>query len=278
MTATIIVRASGLGEYADCARRWAAVNMTIELKQAGHDIHPRVNGIAAAIGSAVHAGAAIALAEKARTGTLPPITVATDAGRDALRDNTAEGVEYDETAGNRSQAVTQVIRMTSAYHAGVAPFVNPILVERRLEAEALPGIVLSGQADVVAREPGRVRDLKTGKTRGNHRCQIGAYSLLARTHGSDIVDAAEDFVPRVALSRPQPDPTTHIHRVAECETAADAMLRHIARAVQDFRSGAGLTPAGDPWHFPANPNSKLCSARWCPAWGTSWCHEGRKEG
>jgi hypothetical protein len=36
--------------------------------------------------------------------------------------------------------------------------------------------------------------------------------------------------------------------------------------------GRYLLP-GDPWAFPANPGSKLCSAKWCPAWGTTFCRE-----
>jgi hypothetical protein len=34
---------------------------------------------------------------------------------------------------------------------------------------------------------------------------------------------------------------------------------------------------GDPWAFAANPSSMLCSAKFCPAYGSDFCTEHMKK-
>jgi hypothetical protein len=123
---------------------------------------------------------------------------------------------------SRREAFGQRARMTGAFHRVIAPQVRPILVEERLEADIPPGVTLSGRPDTVAHEPGRVRDLKnriSGQSRWS-RAQLGAYALLARTHGLEIDDAAIDYVQRVAPSPPQPHPVSKAVPIAAAETAA----------------------------------------------------------
>lgn len=274
---TTIVRASSLSGYADCPRRAAARMLCAEIEASGHILRSLPHGIGAAVGTAVHAAAAVTLTARLRTGTLPPADDARDAARDALREAIAGEVVFDRDTPAPDAAEVQALRMADAWRDGIAPQVEPVAVEERLEAEALPGLVLSGQSDVIAREAGRVRDLKTGARRGHHRPQLGAYSLLARTHGIDVREAAEDFVARVAVKKEQPPAETHLHDVTGAEVAAMAVLRRIDADIRAFRVGdpeRGIAP-GDPWAFLANPMSKLCSDRWCPAWGTSWCREHR---
>jgi hypothetical protein len=168
--------------------------------------------------------------------------------------------------------------MTRAYFRSVAPRVDPIVVEERLEAEVSPGLVLSGQPDIVAREPRAVRDLKTGARLGSHAPQIGGYALLARSHALDIDEAAIDWVQRAPVAKPQPDPVSVELRVADAETAAANIIRHIAGDLRTFRYGDAerhILP-GDPWAFLANPASMLCSPKYCPAHGTEFCREGKE--
>jgi hypothetical protein len=104
-----------------------------------------------------------------------------------------------------------------------------------LEAQIEPGIILSGQPDIVARENQAVRDLKTTARTGraSHAPQIGAYSLLARTptnerpEGLDIQAAAIDEVRRVSPRNPQPDPTSRKVDVVLAETAASKIIAEI---------------------------------------------------
>jgi hypothetical protein len=273
-----VIRCSALTWWPDCPRRGAARLFWREIQAAGFRLRSTPRGIAAAIGSAVHKSAEFTLAKKAHTGELLPASDATDAARDSLVEQLGHGeIAFDAVTGTRGDALRQVIGMTKAYHRVVAPQVVPILVEERLEAEVSPGLILSGQPDVIAREPHKVRDLKTGvRSSGTHAPQLGGYSLIARSNGYDIAEAAIDFVQRVGVSKPQPDPTSKAVAVALAETAASNIIRHIESDLRTFREGdpeRHVLP-GDPWAFQANPQSILCSPKYCPAFGTSFCHEG----
>jgi hypothetical protein len=281
MNDPIVIRASALSSYPDCNRRGAARLFRRELEAAGFRLRRLPRSIGAVIGSAVHGAAELTLNEKARTGELPPASVATDIAAESLTEALTQGeVAFDGPSGpthNRDEAGKQTLSMARAYHRVVAPQVRPILVEHRLEAEVAEGLVLSGQPDVIAFEPHSLRDLKTGaRSAGSHAPQIGAYSLLSRAHGLDIEIASVDFIRRVGAGKPQPDPVSNPVRVAEAETAATNILRHIEGDLRTFREGdpARRILPGDPWSFQANPASILCSPKWCPAFGTEFCHEG----
>ena len=277
-----VVRVSALAGWPDCNRRGAARLFRAEIEAAGFRLRRVARGIGAAIGTSVHKAAEVTLGEKARAGTLPPISIAQDAAADELRYQLGQGeIEYDGPRGmthTSREAERQTLAMTESYHRVVAPQIEPLIVEERLEAE-IDGLVLSGQPDVVAREPHAVRDLKTGARppRGTFDAQVGGYSLLARSNGLDIDAARIDFVQRVLPARPQPDPITDEVLIERAETAAANILKHIAQDLGTFRHGdpvRRISP-GDPWAFQANPSSNLCSARWCPAFGTEFCREGR---
>lgn len=279
MTAPTIVRASSLSGYADCPRRAAARMFRAVIESAGFKLRETGRSIGAAVGTAVHKGAFVMLAEKARTGDLPPDSVSSDAAVETVRAETQDGMMWDRETPELNTAQQQVLRMTRVYRSQVAPGIHPLIVEERLEA-VVPwtrsSLVLSGQADVIAREPGRINDLKTGKRKGNHNGQIGAYALLARTNAiQDINQAGIDFVQRASLKKPQPDAVRDSVPIERAEQTASNILRHIDGDLTMFREGDAerrILP-GDPAAFLANPSSMLCSAKWCPAHGTEWCHE-----
>jgi hypothetical protein len=276
-----IIRASSLSGYADCPRRAAARLFRREIEAAGYRLAAAGRGIGAVIGHAVHKAARVTLEEKARSGSLPPVDIATDAALETLTEELRDGpIEYDGARGathNKRDAEAQSVVMARSYHRVIAPQVQPVLVEERLEAEVEPGLVLSGQADVIAREPGSVRDLKTGVRKPSGVSpQLGGYALLGRSNGLVIETCSIDFVQRVHVRKPQPDPVTTSVPIAPAETAAVNILRAMARDPDVFRHGDAerrIMP-GDPWAFMPNPSSVLCGPKYCPAFGTEFCHEG----
>ena len=279
-----MIRASSLNGWADCPRRSAARIFRKEIEAAGYKLRETPRSIAASVGTSVHRGVAVELGEKATAGKLPPVSVPTDAAVDELAEQLAQGmVAFDGERGvtqTAAQAERQVVNMVGAYHRTIAPQVQPIRIERRLEAEIEPGFVLSGQSDLVAREPQSVRDLKTGtRSPPSVAPQLGAYSLLNQSHHLSIDSASVDFVQRVRVSKAQPDPVSTKVKLAHAETAATMILSHIIKAIETFRHGDAerRIPPGDPWSFPANPSSVLCSAKWCPAHGTEFCHEWQEK-
>ncbi|TAD89897.1 MAG: hypothetical protein EAZ99_07860 [Alphaproteobacteria bacterium] len=277
-----IIRASALTGYADCPRRAAAKLFRPDIRAAGYELPELPSGIGAAMGTAVHSAAKVALDEVAKSGSLPPLSVATDAAQAVLHEGVKKGVAWEAKGITTAQAAEVVVqKMVVSYHEEIAPTIQPILVEERLEAtvssDSLTGIsfVLSGQADVVAREPGKIRDLKTGKKRGAHGAQLGAYDLLAESNGLPIKEAAIDFIQRVGLKTAQPPAVVDNYDLGNVQQQA---LRVIAQAETDLRTfllgNADLRlAAGDPRAFLSNPSSMLCSPKYCPAHGTPFCRD-----
>jgi hypothetical protein len=282
VTEPVIVRASSTSNYPDCKRRCAAQMFPHDVKGAGYTLKQLPKSIGAHIGSGVHAGAAAMLKEKARTGKVGPAPQAVEIAIGEMRRRAEEdGVLYDDEAPNANGAESQVYRMTMSYRTHVAPRVQPIAIEERLECQVNDRLILSGQSDLIAREPGAVRDLKTGKMMGYHLPQLGSYSLLSRAHRDISIDRAFiDYVPRAPLSKPQPIPVSHEFDVATAEQVTAAIISEIDRDLVTFRHGdpeRRLVP-GDPRAFVANPNSRLCSAKWCGAFGSDFCPESRNKG
>ncbi len=279
MTETTFVRASALTGWPDCPRRGAAKLFKAEIISAGYTLRETPRGIGATVGTAVHSGAALTLTEKMNTGSLAPLSAVTDCAVESYREGAAEGVLFDKETANSNAAEKQITQMVESYQRCVAPEIEPVIVEERLEADTGFGLILTGQSDVLAREPGKLRDLKTGKRNGLHTAQLGAYSLLSKSHGLDVNTACIDFVQRVGVTKPQPDPVITPYNIAACENAALNTLRHIKADLQVFREGnpaLGILP-GDAWAFAANPSSMLCSEKFCPAFGTNFCNEHKKE-
>lgn len=277
-----IARSSSLSGCGDCMRRAICTIIPDEIAAAGYVLRERRQGIGAAVGTGLHAAAADMLTEKADTGNLPPISVTFDVAIDTLRLEVADGVDFDDTSKNMDDAEIQVRRMAAIYRRDVAPKIIPLRIEQRLQAIvpwSKQGLVVSGQSDVIAREPGKIRDLKGGSKLGYHKPQVGSYSLLARSDGIDIAGAGIDWVPRVPVKRDQPAAQEFTFDVGSCEIAAQAVLKHLEIGLKTFREGdpeRDIAP-GDPWAFMANPSSMLCSARWCCAYGTDWCREHKEE-
>lgn len=280
------IRTSGLGGYPQCPRMWASRTIPDEIKSAGFSLRDSERSVAASIGTATHKSAELMLKEKAASGKLPPVSFATDVARDTLTAQIKEGVVYDTLYTiNGTAAVTQAANMAQAYHAYIAPKIEPLMIERRLEAEipwSSQKLILSGQMDIVAREPKKLRDLKTGVRYGNHNAQIGGYELLLRSHGvDDIAEASVDFIRRVKPPKPQPKPEEKPVPLTIAGQAATNILRHIDRDLQVWREGdvrLGLLP-GDPAAFVSNPACNLCSAKYCRAHSAGpngWCHDWDK--
>lgn len=274
MSELVTVRASSLSGWPDCPRRAAARIFRKEIEAAGYTLRELPRGIGATVGTAIHAAAALTLKEKAATGNLAPLDAVTDCAVESFREQAAEGIEFDRETPEAPTAERQVVRMAKSYQAEVAPRIEPVLIEERLEADIGNGLLLSGQSDVIAREQKAISDLKTGTRLPWAKPQVGSYSLLARTAGVEIERGNIDFVPRVAVKKEQPPAQRVEYDIAECESTAANILDAIAAALKVWREGDGHRRLpGDPAAFLANPSSMLCSARWCAAWGTDFCHE-----
>lgn len=271
-----IIRPSSLTSWADCARRAAAGLFRREIEDAGFELRRPQHNVAASIGTATHAGGALILEEK-MAGRLGAGTIqaAEQSALASFEEQLRDGLVFDATSPNRNTAERQIVRMTQCFNRHLAPVIEPVAVEERLEVDAGDGFVLSGQSDNVTMEPGRVRDLKTGVVSRTHAAQLGAYTIIQHSHGRQVGGAMVDFIKRVALSKDQPPPVTTDYALADIVPVALNRIERIKREVTEFR--ARLDEGGQPpeWAFDTNPSSMLCSDKFCPAWGTKWCNEWR---
>ncbi len=273
----IMVRASGLSEYLDCSRRAAARTFVAEIQAMGYELKQLSNNIAAAIGTATHAGATWTLDEKREHGVLGNETEAEHRALQALKDERELGVSYDQTSPDVNTAEKQVVRQLKTFRVHIAPTIEPVAVEQRLEGQAMDGIILSGQCDYTEKLLDRVlgegiRDIKTGTKEKYHGAQLGAYSLLRRAHGANVLSMAVDYIERVPLRREQPEPQKIIYNVAQTEALTWATLRRIKRDHDEFQQ------TQDPNTFLPNPASMLCSPKYCSAFGSKWCTHHAKKG
>ena len=239
------LRVSALSNWTACERMSAARLLRGEIMEAGYALRYLPTTIGAVAGTSLHTGVSVPLAEKARTGELPPRSVTLDAARDSLASQLESAdVQFDGPFGpthSVADVVKQVTSMAGAYHDHVAPTVQPILVETRLEAEIEPGFILSGQPDQICREPHRVRDLKSGaRAPRSFAAQLGGYALLSRTHNHQIDTACIDFVKRIRKP-PQPKPVTIEAPLAAAETAATAIIAVLLAA---STPSVMVTPSG----------------------------------
>lgn len=261
---TITIRVSMLSAYQDCPRRAAAKAFWRIIKSAGYETRKLQNSIGAAVGTGVHAGAAYILTLK-RDGNEAKSSDAEEISIVELRKETADGSIWDTVTDSMNTAEKQTRRLTALFHTQLAPKLSPALIENRRKAVIAPGWELSGQSDLETTDE-EIRDWKTGAASRPHHPQFGGYSLLRQSQGdSKPVRLMMDHLPRVAIIKPQPSVVSVEYDRPSSERAAWAIIGHIMRDMRNFLK------TGDPWSFPCNPMSMMCSAKYCPVFGTPFC-------
>lgn len=262
----IIIRSSSLTSYADCPRRTASRIFKREIEAAGYKLRETAVSIGAIIGTAMHNSAAFALENKQKTGVLPSVRDFNEKCVDSINTefNSSE-IILDQITKSKNDAEKQTLRVSNSLKNNVLDFVTPVFIENRLEAKFNDRIKLTGQVDVNV-ETGVV-DWKSGRFSRQNGAQYGAYLMLANAHKMGDFEATEFFVKRVAQNTEQPAPQKIQYDGDICKKQASAVLKKIDRDLQDF------IETGDKFSFLANPQSMLCSDKFCPAWGTNFCTE-----
>lgn len=262
---TIVVRASSWSGLFDCAMRWEGIHL---------QKMPNVVGIRAALGTAIHAGAAAFDAGKLLD---TPISIDAAAGVmvDTLRD---PGNEYDANRDDLRLADAERIgiALTTKYCAEMAPKFDYVAVEmatKPLDIDCGGGVVirLTGTMDRarVAKSTGGVSiiDLKSGSaavqkgeavTKG-HGPQIGTYELLFEHTTGEEITAPATIIGLKTKGTPE---------------VATGEIRHAKRVMVGDESGPGLIDFAAQMFrtglFYPNSKSLLCSENYCPRYKT--CH------
>jgi len=268
---SIVIRASSLSSYADCARRESAKTFKSYIEDAGYKLNSSVGNVGAAIGTGVHGCMNYTLTQKMETGEIGNDNAANDCAIEALRAEAHKGIHYDNVTRDLNQAEKQVLRKSSMFRRVVAPDISPVAVEVRLNAKVSDMFELSGQVDY--REDGVVGDLKTGKSRRFGAPQYGAYSLLNRSHGIPVEKIREHYMPTIPLDKPEGEPQTVWYNAAKAEQHAMAVMSYMRLDFESFLKN------GDRFAFRSNASSMMCDAKYCPAHGTNFCreHKGKEQ-
>jgi RecB family exonuclease len=255
----LTMRASSLGEFADCPARWYAKHI---------EGLRTPSSVASAIGTAVHASTAAF--DRARVEGAP-ITVDESAGVavDSLR-NPEHEIAPTEDDPSPAQAETIAIKAHMSYCADIAPQRTYNAVELDLGfvdievPEAGLTVKLTGHTDRRCVLPDGRRhpaDLKTG-TRvvsaagivdaKGHAYQIGGYVVLDAVNHAGLLEAdAEVLGVNTKNGRTG---------VALAERPAEGLLGTEERPGL-IQAAAVMARAG---LFYGNPRSILCGANWCP--------------
>jgi hypothetical protein len=257
----MIIRASSTPGYNDCARRTAARLWSSTILAHGFALRETYDQIGAAVGIAVHLGAASFLKRKKRTGDNNLNSADDDAVIEEIRERTRNALQYDTVSQNRNNSEKQSRRMLAVWHTKVGSNLVPLAVEEEVSAKIDGGRhTVLGHSDArLCVDPLGIDDLKTGIRRRSCKAQLGTYANLDQAHGHEITRLRECFVPRVPIHHCQPPPQLYEFDVDECKKLSRFTVR---RMFQDFNK---FESSGNPEHFPANPWSQLCSARYCPA-------------
>lgn len=267
MSTTVTIRASSWGALFDCAHKWEGVHI---LKM------PSISGLRAQLGTAIHAGTA-AYDQAGLDGD--PITIFDAAGYvvDALHNPDRE-VDYSRDDLTVGQAEQIGIDLLSLYCREIAPQYQYRAVElptEPLEIDCGGGLVirLTGTLDRsrIVSTDGRlcIADIKTGgaavskgnaKTKG-HAAQVGTYELLfehttgeAITAPAEIIGLKTKGTPEVAVGQ--------IHNARQMLLGTEESPGLIGYGAEMLRSGL----------FPPNPQSMMCSERYCPRWNKCIYH------
>ena len=263
-----ILSPSAIPSYNNCARKQAAALFQKEIAEKGFSLRKLQNNIGAAVGTAIHAGVAHLLRAK-RDGQPGALKEGPDIALAELDNKLKEEVFFDKTTPTRDQAVEQIKTQLSIYLKSYLPTARPKRIEETLTAVMTEDLVLQGTLDYQD-EADIIHDSKFGARRPEAQGQLGAYSLLVRSHGDRVSGLQVDWIKRPGKKLIPSDPVIIKYDVSDSERLAESTIHRMQRDLTEFKN------TGDPYVFAANPMTYLCSEKFCPAHGTDFCKLGAK--
>nr|DAH57934.1 MAG TPA: PD-(D/E)XK nuclease superfamily protein [Caudoviricetes sp.] len=264
---TITVRASSWGSLFDCAHAWEGTHILGMRKP---------SGLRAVLGTAVHASTAANDQAHLDGNPLSPDDTA-GVMVDTLR-HPEQDVDYTSDKLTVDEAERIGLSLHARYCIDIAPQFEFVAVEMKLtpfEIDCGNGstIRLTGSMDrarVAHVENGiAIPDIKTGSriiqngevNLKGKAAQLGTYQMLyEHTTGEATVGGQIIALPTAGKAEPMVSPIFDARRVM---LGTDDQRGLIEYAAEMFRTGL----------FPPNPQSILCSPKYCARWGTCMFHE-----
>ncbi|MBD9415897.1 PD-(D/E)XK nuclease family protein [Pseudomonas sp. PDM16] len=269
MNTITTVRASSWGSLFDCAFKWEGVHL-LKIKSPSS---PR-----ALLGTAIHAGTAV-------------FDAARIAGQDVSPDDAADVLvqtlrqpDFDVDWRGSDISLREAEATGLALHIRYCTEISPRYEFVAVELETVPLEIQCGGGQIVrltgTLDRARIRrygegvgiaDVKTGtaavtadgvaKTKG-HKPQIGTYELLYEHTTGQRCTAPAEIIGLKTKGKAEAA-TGEIIGARELMVGNENHPGLIAFAADMFRTGL----------FPPNPQSNLCSPRYCPRWATCPYHD-----
>lgn len=263
-----IIRPSSLPGYNDCAKKTAAKLFPKEIALLGYELNRSLPGYGSAIGHSLHSAAKRMHLAKRDGQQIPSVADLMDEAAEEFDKETAEGVIEDSTTKNRDTAMKQMTQQLSTYRAYVLPKLQPKLVEEKFTEQIRDDITLEGTIDLMTTD-GLLHDAKFGTKLGAFQAQLGLYYRLVKNNGQDVTGLVVDWVKRVGKTAAPAEPKSIPYEVEPAYKQASETVKRIIADRDRFLA------TGDPYSFPMNPSTMLCSAKYCTAWGTKFCDQWR---
>jgi hypothetical protein len=261
------IRSSMTTAYIDCPRRAAASQWRKIITNMGYTLKPSKASIGAIVGISAHAASKAMMDHKLETGTddVGPIEQNIEVGIVTLKKGMDTEIVFDDTTESQNTAEKQVAQLVRIFQFLIAPDIKPVYTEKYRNAAVADDVTFDGSCDG-QETTGVIPDYKFGSKYRPCHAQLGGYSILKKTEdGKSATGLTQYHIPRTSLKKPAPDPSIIDYDVNVCERAAFAMINHIARDMRAFLK------TQNPWAFPANPMSMMCSEKYCPAYKTNFC-------
>lgn len=219
--------------------------------------------IGAAVGTGCHEAAKIMVGHKI-DGTKHNKNDAIDSAISSMQAETCEGVNLDQTTTSITDAEKQIRLLVTAFENDVLPVIHPVEIETQCEATVSEDVSFSGRFDIL-QENDEIDDWKFGRL-SYYGSQLGGYSILKKSKTEKSVKQVSIYhLPRTPINKVYPGTRRHVYDLASCEKAAYYTIQKIKSEVTRF------IDTQNPWVFSANPMSMMCSAKYCPAYKTSFC-------
>lgn len=246
----ITIRPSSVDNFYQCAYQWAKVFLE------GVSTIP---GARASIGTSVHAAVETLWTDAIETGKKDPnLAKLTDAAMEAWKEDTHDGVQFDDGEDENTAAV-EIVKGTEAFIDDIMPFTQiPVAVEKRFSVEIEHPLVerISGTVDYIT--PDTIADVKTSKRKPstpNYTTQQSIYRYLAEANG---VDVKHNLIQGVVFRKGKPadgmilDMPTN---VPQAKSLVNNMLDVLEIA------NSGTVPLE--MLFRGNPKYYLCNPKYC---------------
>lgn len=188
-----------------------------------------------------------------------------EAGVSYLYENGAQA-EGDSTTPTMKMAEHQTVLIGKYVIQNILPTLDIAFNELELKAQLNENFVIVGHIDIGSfneLDQINIRDWKFGKNAKGYMAQIGTYDFLLDFN--DWNTAKEHYIDHIPRTKGSVKHEEIKIDAKKANLLARATVRNITNAIKLFEK------TGNPEVFIANPSSSLCSAKFCPAFGTKFC-------